>query len=162
MRSFGMQVRLLVDEKNELIAGHGRYLAAKQLGLTKVPVIRIDHLTPDQIKAFRISDNRLSQFDARLEILDDEPKQDPADNIIEPANGPSVSKLGDVQVLGTHRLLCGSALVPGDLVYAAFPGPATRAKSIKLPLVEIVILAVQQRGRSREHTGLPALLFIAG
>jgi uncharacterized protein YhaN len=42
MRSFGVQVPLLVDKKNEIIAGHGRYLAAKQLGLTKVPAIRVE------------------------------------------------------------------------------------------------------------------------
>ena len=58
----GVQVPLLVDGKNEIITGHGRLLAAKQLGLSHVPVIRISHLTPDQIKAFRIADNRVAEL----------------------------------------------------------------------------------------------------
>lgn len=69
IQSFGFNVPLLVDEHSSVIAGHGRLLAAKQLGWPKVPVIRLDHLTKAQQSAFLIADNRLtenSSWDNRL------------------------------------------------------------------------------------------------
>lgn len=57
---FGFNVPCLVDERGVLIAGHGRLLAARRLGLTEVPVIRLDHLTDAQARAFRIADNQIA------------------------------------------------------------------------------------------------------
>ncbi len=57
----GFLVPALVNDDNEIIAGEARWRAAIQLGLTSIPVIRISHLTPAQIRAFRIADNRLAQ-----------------------------------------------------------------------------------------------------
>lgn len=57
---FGFNVPCLVDERGVLIAGHGRLLAARKLGLTDVPVIRLDHLTDAQARAFRIADNQIA------------------------------------------------------------------------------------------------------
>jgi DNA modification methylase len=57
---FGFNVPCLIDERGVLIAGHGRLLAAKRLGLTEVPVIRLDHLTDAQARAFRIADNQIA------------------------------------------------------------------------------------------------------
>jgi ParB-like chromosome segregation protein Spo0J len=62
IRKLGFLVPILVDENGVIIAGHGRYEAAKRLGLTHVPVIRITHLTEKQIRAFRIADNRLAEL----------------------------------------------------------------------------------------------------
>ena len=56
---FGFNVPLLVDERGVLIAGHGRLLAARHLGLTEVPVIRLNHLTDAQARAYRLADNQL-------------------------------------------------------------------------------------------------------
>src|ERR1051325_3622855 len=58
---FGFNVPCLVDERGVLIAGHGRLLAARQLGLSDVPVIRLDHLTDAQAKAYRLADNRIAE-----------------------------------------------------------------------------------------------------
>lgn len=58
---FGFLVPLVVDEDNVIIAGHTRYLAARELGLETIPVIRATHLTPDEAKAFRLADNRVSE-----------------------------------------------------------------------------------------------------
>jgi len=58
---FGFVVPCLVDERGVLIAGHGRLLAARQLGLTEVPVIRLEHLTDAQAKAYRLADNRIAE-----------------------------------------------------------------------------------------------------
>jgi DNA modification methylase len=57
---FGFNVPCLVDERGVLIAGHGRILGAKRLGLKQVPVIRLGHLTDAQARAFRLADNRIA------------------------------------------------------------------------------------------------------
>jgi len=57
-------VPVLVDGDGGVIAGHGRLLAAHRLGLDSVPVIRLDHLTPAQVRAYRIADNRLTDLGA--------------------------------------------------------------------------------------------------
>ena len=59
---FGFNVPVLVDAELKVIAGHGRLLAAQQLGLSQVPTISIEHLTPMQAKAFAIADNRLTEI----------------------------------------------------------------------------------------------------
>jgi DNA modification methylase len=61
IRIFGFIVPVLVDPNDQLFAGHGRVLAAQSLGVKKVPVICVDHLTPEQIRAFAIADNRLTE-----------------------------------------------------------------------------------------------------
>jgi ParB-like chromosome segregation protein Spo0J len=61
MAEFGWTVPCLVAEDGELIAGHGRVLAATQLGLTEAPVIVLGHLTEAQRRAYRIADNRLAE-----------------------------------------------------------------------------------------------------
>jgi len=72
IQDFGFRNPILIDQNNEIIAGHTRAKAAKKLGLTEVPVIRIEDLTEEQIKAFRIADNSsggLAQWDLKkLEI----------------------------------------------------------------------------------------------
>jgi DNA modification methylase len=57
---FGFNVPCLVDDRGVLIAGHGRTLGARRLGLQQVPVIRLGHLTDAQARAFRLADNRIA------------------------------------------------------------------------------------------------------
>ena len=57
---FGWTMPILVNHELEVIAGHGRILAARRLGLDAVPVIRLAHLTPEQVRAYRIADNKLA------------------------------------------------------------------------------------------------------
>lgn len=69
IETFGFIVPVIVSRDFDVIAGHGRIFAAKQLGRTEVPCIRIDHLTEAQAKAFMIADNRLTElaeWDERL------------------------------------------------------------------------------------------------
>ncbi len=62
IKEFGFVTAILIDKDFNIIAGHARVDAAKSLGMTEVPTIRIDHLTPDQLKAYVIADNRLAEL----------------------------------------------------------------------------------------------------
>jgi ParB-like chromosome segregation protein Spo0J len=62
IQQVGFLVPIIVDETSTIIAGHGRWAAAKELGLATLPVIRADHLTPHQVQAFRLADNRLGEL----------------------------------------------------------------------------------------------------
>ncbi len=69
IETFGFNVPVLIDARGQLIAGHGRVLAAQLLGMTHVPTIMLEHLTEAQIRAFMITDNRLTEnsvWDDRL------------------------------------------------------------------------------------------------
>jgi DNA modification methylase len=69
IKTFGNLVPVLIDRENKILAGHGRVLAQQRLGRAEVPVIRIEHLTPKEARAFSIADNRLTElstWDARL------------------------------------------------------------------------------------------------
>ena len=78
IREFGFKVPIVIDKKNVIVTGHTRLKAAKRLGLDKVPCIRADDLTDQQIRAFRIADNKVSEIatwdfaklDIELEDLD--------------------------------------------------------------------------------------------
>ena len=59
---YGWTAPILADAQNTVIAGHGRLIAAERLGIETVPVIRLEHLTPDQARAYRIADNRLTEM----------------------------------------------------------------------------------------------------
>jgi DNA modification methylase len=145
---FGFNVPVLVDAEGNVIAGHGRLLACDELGIDEVPTVCLEHLTPAQVRAFRIADNKLTEnatwderllgeqlrdlslsgldfdievtgfevgeIDLLIEALDDTPAagSDPADILPEVSAAPLVSKLGEVWVLGRHRILCGNALDP--------------------------------------------------
>ena len=69
MAEFGWTVPVLVAGSGEIIAGHGRVLAARKLGLDAVPVIVLEHLTPAQRRAYRIADNRLTELGGWDEAL---------------------------------------------------------------------------------------------
>jgi len=135
---FGFINPIVVDADGQILAGHGRYAAARQLGLPEVPTIRIDHLTSAQRRAFMLADNRIAELadwdrdllKIQLEELDsvdfdldltgfsipeidailDDGAGEPEEAMPTPEPGPSVSRLGDLWLLGPHRLLCGSAL----------------------------------------------------
>ena len=62
IREFGFNNPVLIDKDNGIIAGHGRVLAAQQLGLADVPCIRLGHLTDNQRKAYILADNRLAEI----------------------------------------------------------------------------------------------------
>jgi ParB-like chromosome segregation protein Spo0J len=60
IKTFGFTTPLLIDRDSQVIAGHGRLLACRKLGIAKVPTVRLDHLTPAQARALMIADNQLT------------------------------------------------------------------------------------------------------
>ena len=62
IKSYGFKIPMVVDKNNVIVCGHTRYKAAQELGMDKVPCIVADDLTDDQIKAFRIADNKVADF----------------------------------------------------------------------------------------------------
>lgn len=139
IREFGFTNPILVNGENTIIAGHGRLMAAKKLGLDEVPVISLDHLSKAQQKALVIADNQLAlnagwdidmlkveieglqleDFDLDLlgfddKFLDGLLEPEPADGLTDEDAVPEVPEtpktvLGDVWVLGNHRLMCGDS-----------------------------------------------------
>lgn len=142
IKQFGFTNPLLIDNDNEIIAGHGRYEAAQQLKLKTVPAIRLHHLDDAGKRALRLADNRIAElsrwspellaselsvlietdfavevtgFDAidLDKILSPSTSTDDPDDapVPLPANCP-VSRLGDLWLLGEHKVICGDARLP--------------------------------------------------
>ena len=137
IREFGFKNPIIVDKNNVIVAGHTRYLACKKLGIKEVPCIIADDLTDEQIKAFRLADNKVAEiatwdldlldeelndlfnfdmsdfgFDVGLEELE-EAQEDEFD-IDELPEEPK-AKLGDIYQLGNHRLMCGDSTDDKDV-----------------------------------------------
>ena len=62
MARFGCNNPILTDKNDTIIAGHGRWAAAKKLGMKEVPTICLDHLSPDEVRAYIIADNKLAEL----------------------------------------------------------------------------------------------------
>ena len=138
IKRFGFKVPIIIDRDNVIVAGHTRLLAANKLGLKTVPCIIADDLTPEQVKAFRLADNKVSEFSTwdfeKLELemseinldmeifgFDSIEDIDCNDNeVIEDDFLPDIpeepkAKLGDVYQLGNHRLMCGNSTSASDI-----------------------------------------------
>jgi len=95
IKEFGFTVPLII-KNNEIIAGHGRIEAAKELGLKEVPVIERDDLTDEQAKAFRIADNKLTESDWEDNLLREELKKLKENNYNLNVTGFSESELNKI------------------------------------------------------------------
>ena len=140
IKHFGFKVPIVIDNQNEVVAGHTRLKAAKKLGMDEVPCIVADDLDDNQVKAFRLADNKVSEaaawdnellgiemfsindidltefgFDEKeLQFLDNE-KEVIEDNYEIEVPKESKSKLGDLWLLDEHRLLCGDSTKDKDV-----------------------------------------------
>lgn len=72
IKKFGFTQPVLIDKHNCVVAGHGRILGAKKAGLKEVPTVCLDELTEEQIKAYRLADNKLNESDWDFGLLDEE------------------------------------------------------------------------------------------
>lgn len=131
IKEFGFQQPIVIDKDSVVVAGHTRLKAAESLGLKTVPCVVADELTPEQVKAYRLLDNKLNEradWDAELlplelgELtefdfapfdvdwgLDESTEADTSEDVVpEPPKDP-FTKRGDVWRLGEHRVLCGDS-----------------------------------------------------
>ncbi len=143
IREYGFTNPVLVDGENGIIAGHGRVMAARKLGLATVPVIELAHLSEAQKRAYILADNRLAEqagwdrdllaleiadlkdlgidamdlgFEAAdLDALFRSNAPDPREEATPEPPAVPVSRPGDLWVLGRHRLLCGDATKAADV-----------------------------------------------
>jgi len=140
MKRFGFCNPVLIDDQMQIIAGHGRVEAAKVLGTTNIPTVRLSHLSEADKRAYILADNKLAEkagwdreilaielqglidlkfeveltgFEtAEIDIILDEAREatgapaGPEDTMPAYATGSAISRLGDLWVLGQHRLLC--------------------------------------------------------
>lgn len=72
IKEFGFTQPVLIDKNNCVVAGHGRILGAKKVGLKEVPTLCLDDLTEEQIKAYRLADNKLNESEWDFNLLDEE------------------------------------------------------------------------------------------
>ena len=145
IKEFGFTNPVLIDKDGGIIAGHGRVAAARKLGMTEVPCLRLAHLTKTQTRALVIADNRLALnagwdnemlalefkdliaqgFDVGLtgfseEEIDALMPVELEEGLTDPDDAPEapanpVTVQGDVWVMGNHRLLCGDSTSVDDL-----------------------------------------------
>ena len=135
IKEFGFKNPIIIDREGVIVAGHTRLSAAKKLGLEKVPCIMADDLTEEQIKAFRLADNKtaeLAEWDEELlaeelaalqdvdmaafgfdnidELLDQTRDAQEDDFKAEEEEQPEpITEPGDIWILGEHRLICGDS-----------------------------------------------------
>ncbi|WP_276932698.1 DNA modification methylase [Dielma fastidiosa] len=138
IKLFGFKVPIVIDINNIIVAGHTRYKACLKLGIEEIPAVIADDLTDDQLRAFRIADNKTAEYatwdleklDIELkaiemdlscfdfEILDDlynaENDDFDFDAAVEEIKEP-ITKPGDIWLLGMHRLMCGDSTSAEDV-----------------------------------------------
>lgn len=134
IKEFGFKVPIIIDKDNIIVAGHTRYLAAKKNEMDKLPCIRADDLTDEQVKAFRLVDNKVTEFsewdldllnmelddlkefdidmsefgfDLDFDVSGNEQVEDDDFEVELPKEAKS--KLGDIYQLGRHKLMCGDS-----------------------------------------------------
>lgn len=133
IKEFGFKVPIIIDKDGEIVAGHTRLKAAKELELEEVPCIIADDLTPEQVKAFRLADNKVGELaewdfdllDLELEELENvnfdmegfgfefnlqKEEAGVIEDDFDCVLGEETNiKQGDIFQLGRHRLMCGDS-----------------------------------------------------
>ncbi len=177
IREFGFTNPILVDENGAIIAGHGRLLAAKAMGLSEVPTIKLRGLSDAQKRALRLADNKIalnagwdldllklelaeiSTLDVNLDLTGFaageidfilKGSDDPEDEVI-PAVPPTPrTKPGDVWILGDHRIGCGDGRDP-DFLRAVLGSDVEVDAAFLDPPYNVAINGhANTRGRHRE------------
>jgi site-specific DNA-methyltransferase (adenine-specific) len=138
IKAFGFKCPIVIDKEGVIVCGHTRAKAAKKLKIKTVPCVIADDLTEDEIKAFRLADNKVGELaewdlpalDVELAdidfdmgefgfgLLDDEytkPEEVKEDDFDEEPPAEPKAKRGDIYILGNHRLMCGDSTSAEDV-----------------------------------------------
>jgi DNA modification methylase len=188
IRQFGFTAAIITDENSYILAGHGRWLAAKLLGLHDVPTVVIAGLSDARRRAYVLADNKLAEkagwdgaalavelndlgpllaeIGLNIDLTGFEPSEidslmgdqidrehDPADDFLDVVGEP-VSRIGDLWVLGKHRLGCGDARVATDLRRLMAGGRA--ATVITDPPYNVPTSSIQGRGKIKHRNFVTA------
>lgn len=131
LKEYGWRQPIVTDKNDEIIVGHGRYLAYQKYpeGIKEPWIVKADDLTPTQVRGYRLMDNKTNESDWDMALAIEELKEldnlgfdieltgfdkdlliepDEKDDII-PTDAPTRAKLGDVWLLGEHRVMCGDS-----------------------------------------------------
>lgn len=131
IKEFGFKVPIVIDKDNNIVCGHTRWKACKKLKIETVPCVVADDLTEEQIRAYRLADNRVAEkaewdlalldtelaeietIDMTLLGFDDKEEETPQevveDDFDEEPPAEPMAKYGDLYQLGRHKLLCGDS-----------------------------------------------------
>lgn len=144
IKEFGFNNPVAVDGDGMILCGHGRVMAAQKLGMTEIPTVCLSHLSPTQVKAYILADNKLalnagwdndmlkveledlkySDFDLNLtgfsddelkDILVEDPIEVQEDNFDGEPPEVAKSQLGNIWTMGEHRLMCGDSTSENDV-----------------------------------------------
>lgn len=135
IKQYGFVQPVVVDKNNVIVIGHCRALAAKKLGIKDVPCVCVDDLTPEQVNALRLVDNKSNESDWDFDLLKDElPELDlsafdfdwglpeeATEEVVEDdapevdEESEPITKKGDIWQLGRHRLMCGDSTKSNDV-----------------------------------------------
>lgn len=134
IEEYGFVQPIVIDRNGVIVIGHCRVLAAKQLGMKEVPCVCVDDLTPEQVNALRLVDNKSNESEWDMDLLASELDdvdlsafdfewglQDKLlDTVVEDNYEPELSnepkaKSGDIYQLGRHRLMCGDSTSVSDV-----------------------------------------------
>ena len=179
IRAFGFTNPILVDGDGGIIAGHGRLLAAKQMGMAEVPTIALPHLSDAQKRALRLADNKLAlgagwdldilklelaelavleiDFDLSLTGFSSgeidvvlQGQADPDDELIPAVPTTPRTKPGDIWICGEHRVGCGDGRDPAFLHAVIGEGAAIDAAFLDPPYNVKINGHANAKGRHRE------------
>lgn len=140
IKKFGFKNPVILDKNNVIVCGHTRIKSAEKLGIKEIPCIYADDLTEEQVKAFRLADNKVSEkaewdldllndelfelkeLDFDMDVLgfenvdfnDEEQKEIVEDDVPELPK-EAITKYGDIWQLGEHRLMCGDSTKKEDV-----------------------------------------------
>ena len=147
LREFGFVNPVIIDQNYNVVAGHGRLMAAREEGFTEVPCVLVDYLTEAQRKAYILADNRYAEdagwdeemlrveleelqgmeFDMSLTGFDEKELSDLFGNedkaeednfdVDDAYEKPGFSHAGDLWLLGRHKVLCGDSTLPESFFF---------------------------------------------
>lgn len=168
IRQYGFVQPIVIDRDGVIVIGHCRALAAEALGLAEVPCVCVDDLTPEQVAALRLVDNKSNESDWDMGLLaqeldgldlsgfdfDWELPDGVRDGVVEDDYEVALpeqakAQKGDIYQLGAHRLMCGDSTSVSDV--QKLTGGGTNRPTPYRPTVQCGLFGGRRENRERQH-----------